>query len=380
MFGFQTFTVRKDERALLLRDGDFERLLTPGQYRLFDPTGKYDVQRFAVAQTLFSHALADYFLAHEPELVEREFAVARIAEHEAGLLFEDDLLVAVLPPGTRRLYWKSLRAVRVETLDLRETLRLPDELLRRMTHSGLRAQAVRGLDGVAAVEVPHGHIGLLYVDGSLREALQPGTYGFWQYFHTVTVTCVDLRAQNVDISGQEILTRDKVSLRINLSAVWRYADALRAYSELAVPHEHLYRELQFALRAAIGTRTLDALLEDKSALDSVIAAAAAPTLAAHGIALESVGVKDIILPGEMKTLLAQVVEAEKAAQANVIRRREETAATRSLLNTAKVMEDSPLALRMKELETLERVVERIDNLQVVGGLEQVMNGLVKLRG
>ena len=82
----------------------------------------------------------------------------------------------------------------------------------------------------------------------------------------------------------------------------------------------------------------------------------------------------------MKTLLAQVVEAEKAAQANVIRRREETAATRSLLNTAKVMEDSPLALRMKELETLERVVERIDSLQVVGGLEQVMNGLVKLRG
>ena len=102
-------------------------------------------------------------------------------------------------------------------------------------------------------------------------------------------------------------------------------------------------------------------------------------LAAGGVLLESVGVKDIILPGEMRNILAQVVEAEKAAQANVIRRREETAATRSLLNTAKVMEGNPVALRMKELETLERVAERIDKISVVGGLDQVLSGLVKLR-
>lgn len=104
-----------------------------------------------------------------------------------------------------------------------------------------------------------------------------------------------------------------------------------------------------------------------------------PKLLPYGIALESVGVKDIVLPGEMKTILTQVVQAEKLAQANVIRRREETAATRSLLNTARVMEDNPVALRMKELETLERVAERIDKISVVGGLDQVLNGLVKLR-
>ena len=89
--------------------------------------------------------------------------------------------------------------------------------------------------------------------------------------------------------------------------------------------------------------------------------------------------KDIILPGEMKTILARVVEAEKAAQANVIRRREETAATRSLLNTAKVMEDNPIALRMKELETLEKVTEKIDKISVYGGLDSVLKDLVKIR-
>jgi regulator of protease activity HflC (stomatin/prohibitin superfamily) len=141
----------------------------------------------------------------------------------------------------------------------------------------------------------------------------------------------------------------------------------------------VYRELQFGLRAAVGTRTLDELLEDKATIDTIVKDFAAQKLLAAGITLEGVGVKDIILPGEMKTILAQVVEAEKSAQANVIRRREETAATRSLLNTAKLMEDNPIALRMKELETLERVAERIDKISVFGGLDQVLNGLVKLR-
>lgn len=71
--------------------------------------------------------------------------------------------------------------------------------------------------------------------------------------------------------------------------------------------------------------------------------------------------------------------AGMAAEANVIRRREETAATRSLLNTDKVMEGNPVARRMKELETLERVAERIDKIPVFGGLDQVLNGLVKLQ-
>ena len=120
-------------------------------------------------------------------------------------------------------------------------------------------------------------------------------------------------------------------------------------------------------------------MENKAAIDQTVLAQVRERLQGTGIALESVGVKDIILPGEMKTILAQVVEAEKSAQANVIRRREETAATRSLLNTAKVMEGNPVALRMKELETLERVAERIDKISVIGGLDQVLNGLVTLR-
>jgi regulator of protease activity HflC (stomatin/prohibitin superfamily) len=164
-----------------------------------------------------------------------------------------------------------------------------------------------------------------------------------------------------------------------LTAGYRYTDVQTAFAKQAKPLEFLYKELQFGLRAAVGTRTLDELLENKSTIDDLVAAHMQRRVSGCGVEVESVGVKDIILPGEMKTILAKVVEAEKAAQANVIRRREETAATRSLLNTAKVMEDNPVALRLKELETLEKVTEKIDKISVFGGLEGVLKDLVKIR-
>ena len=141
----------------------------------------------------------------------------------------------------------------------------------------------------------------------------------------------------------------------------------------------LYKELQFGLRGAIGTKTLDELLEDKGAIDGEVLQYIQAKTTDYGMEIISVGVKDIILPGEMKTILAQVVEAEKSAQANVIRRREETAATRSMLNTARVMENNPMAMRLKELEVLERIAENIDSLEVRGGLDSLLSELVTLR-
>jgi regulator of protease activity HflC (stomatin/prohibitin superfamily) len=155
-------------------------------------------------------------------------------------------------------------------------------------------------------------------------------------------------------------------------------DAVKARSKLTNFVEFAYKELQFALREAVGTRTLDELLGDKGALDREIGAAVRLKLEEQGLAIESVGVKDVILPGEMKTILNQVVEAEKVAQANLIKRREETAATRSLLNTARLMDENPTLLRLKELETLEKVTEKIDKLTVFGGLEGVLKDVVRI--
>ena len=376
---FKRITVKKSERGVLLRNGDFERVLQPGTHWLFSAIDKLRVETFALEQPAFTHGLTDYLMAKEPEVVAAEFVRVELSETQVGLRSENGALVELLAPATRRLYWKGQVDVRVEVLDISASAGVPAAVVARLVQTQLRQRAVAGLSGVLQVQVPEHGAGVLWVDGKVERLLGAGSYAFWKFNRNVAVEAVDLRLQAVEVAGQEILTRDKVGLRLNLSATWRYTDVLKAFTQLQKPAEHLYRELQFGLRAAVGTRSLDELLENKNVIDEVVTAHARSKLAAYGIELEGVGVKDIVLPGEMKTILAQVVEAQKAAEANVIRRREETAATRSLLNTAKVMEGNPVALRMKELETLERVAERIDKISVFGGLEQVLNGLVKLR-
>lgn len=372
--------VKKNERALLMSEGDFVKVLEPGVFKAFDPFKRLSVQTAGLDAPLADTALADYLRHDAPDVLARYFVAMDLADDEAGLRYEDDVLVEILAPGTRRLYWRGLAAHRLERVDLTQDSMLPAALVKRIAQPALRARGVAGLTGVLVAQVPAYHVGMLKIDGKIERLLDAGTSAFWRFNRDIAVELVDLRLQAIEVGGQEILTRDKVALRLNLSATWCYADVLHAFGQLQKPVEHLYRELQFALRSAVGTRSLDELLEDKQSIDAVVIAQVRARLGDSGVDVRSVGVKDIVLPGDMKTILAQVVEAEKSAQANVIRRREETAATRSLLNTAKVMEENPTALRLKELETLERVAERIDRISVFGGLDQVLNGLVSIKG
>ncbi|MBN3777485.1 slipin family protein [Burkholderia sp. Ac-20345] len=372
--------VKKNERALLMNEGDFVKVLEPGVFKAFDPFKRLSVQTARLDAPLADAALADYLRHDAPDVLAQYFVAMDLADDEAGLRYEDDVLVEILAPGTRRLYWRGLTTHRLERVDLAQDSMLPAALVKRIAQPALRARGVAGLTGVLLAQVPAYHVGVLKIDGKIERLLDAGVAAFWRFNRDVAVELVDLRLQALEVGGQEILTRDKVALRLNLSATWCYADVLHAFGQLQKPVEHLYRKLQFALRSAVGTRSLDELLEDKQSIDDVVITQVRARLDQSGVEVRSVGVKDIVLPGDMKTILARVVEAEKSAQANVIRRREETAATRSLLNTAKVMEENPTALRLKELETLERVAERIDRISVFGGLDQVLNGLVSIKG
>ena len=90
-------------------------------------------------------------------------------------------------------------------------------------------------------------------------------------------------------------------------------------------------------------------------------------MAAIGLSVGEIAVKDVVLPGEMRDILNKVVAAEKEAEANVIRRREETNATRSLLNTARVMAENPVMLRLKELEALSEIAGKVERLTIHNG-------------
>lgn len=370
-------TIRKGQLGLLAKNGDYYSVLEAGEHRLSWFTTP-DVLVVNLDGGEVPEVLANWLRRYQPEWVERYCVIADLTDSEAGALYINGVLQEILAPSTRRLYWKPVEEMHVMRMDTRQ-VQVPAEVMNAVLQPRCSG-AVKGRDIILTVSIAAWHVGVLKVDGETQALLSPGLSAWWKVNHLVEAEAVDTRLQVLEVGGQEILTKDKVNLRLNLAANWRYQDVLQAFGQLAKPIDHLYRELQFALREAVGTRTLDELLEDKQVIDQVVSAQVKARMAPLGIEIASLGVKDIVLPGEMKTILAKVVEAEKSAQANVIRRREETAATRSLLNTAKVMENNPVALRLKEMETLEKVAERIDKISVFGGLDQVLHGLVNIKG
>jgi len=368
MLGLKRLAVAQYERALVFRERSLDRVLTPGVYWLWDPLKRLAVSVYDVNIPELALPRADVLVAESRALLEPVVEIVELTDRQVGLVYKNERLSGVLAPGTRQLYWRGPVKVRVEVRDIGTEFALDADTARVLKRVGWS-------DMINTVEVPDTSVGLLIAEGELREVLKPGLSAYWKYQRNLRAELVDLRLQTMEVAGQEILTRDKVSLRVNLTALWQVTDAVKARATVSNFVDYVYKELQFALREAVGTRTLDELLTDKGAIDREVAASAA-RLEASGLAVRSVGVKDIILPGEMKTILNQVVEAEKVAQANLIRRREETAATRSLLNTARLMEENPTLLRLKELETLEKVTEKVGSLTVYDGLEGVLKNMV----
>jgi regulator of protease activity HflC (stomatin/prohibitin superfamily) len=174
-----------------------------------------------------------------------------------------------------------------------------------------------------------------------------------------------------------MMTADKVTLRLNAIVAYRITEPLRSVTEVDGAGQALYRAAQLVLREAVGARELDALLVSKDALAAEVAERIQPRAAELGVAVVTAGIRDIILPGDMKDLMNKVTEAKKAAEASLITRREETAAMRMQANTAKILESSPTLMKLKELEVLEKVAGKA-NLTVLLGEDGLTNKVVKL--
>jgi regulator of protease activity HflC (stomatin/prohibitin superfamily) len=373
LFWTKRVVIGDAERGLVYRNRRFERVLAPGVYRLYAWRAQVEVVVHDIRQPEYTGKDVEALVAAMGERVHETFVLADIGIDEVGLLSKFGKLEDVLAPGTRKLYWRGLVPVAVERVAMAADLQVGAGVARRLRQLGLLAKVA------VVLEVPAESAGLVYVDNTLSQLLGAGSYAFWNFRKNVAVETVELRVQAMEVSGQELLTRDKVSLRVNLAASVRVNDPVAARTKVAKYGDYVYRELQYGLRKAVAAKTLDELLGDKATLDAEIFAYVHGRLEGLGVEVLGVGVKDVILPGEMREILNGVVSAEKQAQANVIRRREEANATRSLLNTAKLIEESPVLMRLKELEALEKVTEKIDKLTVFGGLEGVIKQLVTLK-
>ena len=364
--------VGDNERVLLIRKKRLADILAPGEYWIFTLGRNIELERYNIKDPVFASERADYIVREQPELASRYFTVVDTADSQVAVVYLDGKLARVVKPGNRVLFWRGAVAVTFDLIDVRKEPEVPERLLSALARLGRES-----LVTFAAVE--QGKRGLVYIDGRLVRELEAGTYGFWNVVTTPRVDVLEVRRQTVEVSGQEILTKDKVTVRVNISAVYEIVNIVTARSGVKDVNEHLYRTLQIAIRQTLGKRTLEEALADKADIDEAVSAEVRREMELYGVRVGVIALKDIILPGDIRDILNQVVTAEKQAQANLIRRREETAATRSLLNTAKLMEDNPLLVRLKELETLEKIADKVGKITVVGGLDALLENTVTLR-
>jgi regulator of protease activity HflC (stomatin/prohibitin superfamily) len=374
LFTFRV-TIKDDERAFLVRDGRFERVLEPGRHAYVDLRGSLKAEVFNVVRQEFPADRYEVLAGSNPEVAADLFEHVVTGPYQVAIVSFDGLPMTVLSPFMRKVYWKVVTKVSVETIDTRDALRLTKAQAEQMNLK---------LSNVAVEALVEAHeAALLFVNGEMVERLKPGRHAFWKTDREVKVVKVDMRPQPIEVTAQEILTRDRVGLRVTLTAFYRVNDPEKAVAATADMANTLYRLVQFAVREAIASRTLDDILAARETLDRELRDYVAKRSTDLGVEIMELGVKDVILPGEVRELINKVVEAEKLAKANLIKRQEETAATRSQLNTARLMQDNPLLLRMKELEALEKLVEKVGRIDLHAGgsgagLEALMTNLYRL--
>ena len=345
MFIFKRYQIRSYEMGLLFRDGEFRGLLSAGKYWFVDPLGKVRVDVVSQREPWLVHEKLDLIV--KSGALDGRATVLDLQDYERALVWIENRFSHVLPAGLYA-YWTGQKNVRVDVVDAR-AVRFEHEDLKVIARS---AMAQRVLD---VCTVNREHAGVLFIDGRYVETLAPGLYAFWKGQSEAKLVEVDLRETMVDVGGQDVMTADKVTLRLNAVVTYKVVDPRRAVSQTDDVRQALYRETQLVLRGVVGARELDAFLTDKDAVAQEREENVRSRAGELGLELASVGIRDVILPGEMKDLMNKVTEAKKAAEANLISRREETAAMRSQANTARLLADNPVLMRLRELEVLEKI-------------------------
>jgi regulator of protease activity HflC (stomatin/prohibitin superfamily) len=310
----------------------------------------------------------DVFLKDE-ELA-KELSVIEVADHEIAMHYIEGRFNTVLKSG-KYAFWNVLKQHTFQVVDLNNPEVSVDIDRSVFNHTCFRGYAV-------CVDVGSHEKSLLFFDNKLVRTLEPGRYFYWNKLINVTMNTVDLRQKQLDMTGQEIMTEDKITLRINFTCQYKIKDPVTTLLTVKDYEQQIYILLQLVLWEYVGSLKLDELLKMKQEVSDYVISRLRDKEAQFGVEFIYAGVKDLILPGEIKDILNTVLVAEKRAQANISTRREETASTRSLLNTARLMDENKTLYKLKEIEYLEKICENVGNISVSngGGLVAQLQGIL----
>ena len=345
--------------GLVFKKGDYKRVIAKGIHWLAfgEKVVIYDLSM------PFSTPIAAEVLLRDKEL-EAMLHVVEVKDSELVLVLKSGILKQVLTAG-RYFYWNALVDYSFVKVD-RSKVDITEEIDKSWFSRPELSQYVR-LFEVATYEKA-----IMLIDDVYVKTLDGGTYRFWRNDTTIKIAKVDMRQLQLEISGQELLTKDKAAIRINFYTQYRVVDVEKALLQSKDYEKQLYIAMQLALRAYVGGYSLDELLERKESIAEAVYESIKVDAEKLGVVVLSCGIRDVILTGEMKEIMNQVLVAQKKAQANIITRREETASTRSLLNTAKLMEENEMLFKLKEMEYVEKIADKIGEITVSGN-----GGMVK---
>lgn len=339
--------------GLVFKKGDYNRVITQGNHWLgFNER----VLQYSLTKS-FEIPVALELLLQDKEL-EAMLHIIEVKDNEIVLLYENGIFKNVLSAG-RYVYWKSLMSYEFTTVDLSK-IYITEKIHKSLFSNNALSKYIRAFE-VAAYEKA-----VLLVDDVYTKTLESGAYRFWKNDISIKIAKTDTRQLQLEIAGQELLTKDKAAIRINFYTQYKVMDIEKALLENKDYEKQLYIVMQLVLRAYIGRYTLDELLENKETIAQAVLENTKTEAVTLGVKILNCGIRDVILTGEMKEIMNQVLIAQKKAQANIITRREETASTRSLLNTAKLMEENEMLYKLKEMEYVEKIADKIGEISVSG--------------
>lgn len=352
------YIINENQIGYLLKNGRFVKVLQPGRYNYLPALG------YAV-RTVEAKGEVNTCGIPVQKLREDAFFAASTVEKTVpagsfAFVVADGVPVTCVT-GRTLLWWKLFESVelKVYTPESPEIgADFPRELL-----------SVMNASMVSRLAVPVGTVSMLYYDNRFVRQLETGVYWFWKLGVEVSQRQVTVSRQLLSLPAQELLTADKVTVRVTMALEYTVSQP-RMYAEsMTNGEEQLRLTAQLALRDYVCGLKLEELLEKRSDFSGYLLERLNKSECAKWCEFASVGIKDVIIPGDIREIMNTVLVAEKQAQASVITRREEVASTRSLLNTARLMEENPTLMRLKELEYLERICERVDSISVSGGAD-----------
>jgi regulator of protease activity HflC (stomatin/prohibitin superfamily) len=182
-----------------------------------------------------------------------------------------------------------------------------------------------------SVVIPESHVGLLYADGVFQRLLEPGKHRLGRTLFDTTqrdVKVVDMRERSLVIKGQEILTADKVAIRVSLLVYFRVSDAPAAMHQVACYEERIYEDVQLAARRFLASRELEAILTDRNDISEAVKAEVRESAFGYGVEIRRADVKDLVFPGNLRDIMNRVLEAQRRAEAQLIEVRQQAETVR----------------------------------------------------